>query len=322
MVEMYSIWTERYRPENFNEVVGQEQIVKTIESFVKSREIPHLLFAGPAGSGKSTVALIIGKKLYGENWRSNFLEMNASDERGINVVRSKIKDFAKVDRPFDPGPTRFKIIFLDEADALTPDAQNALRRLMETYSETCRFILSCNYSSRIIEPIQSRCALFRFKAISLDDMKKRLEFIAKNEKVKIDDEALNVIYELSNGDMRKAINIIQTAAINAKNVNKKVIYDVIAQAEPKDVKKMVNLALKGDFLESRKLLLDLLLRQGISGEDIIKQILDQIYNLDISEKSKVELIEKIGEFEFRMNQGGNEQIQLEALLAKFANLKK
>ena len=312
---MFSIWTEKHRPEDFDDVAGQDHIVKRIESFVKTKQIPHLLLAGPAGSGKTTIALLIAKKLYGDGWRQNFLETNASNERGINVVRTKIKDFA---RTKSMGNVPFKICFLDEADSLTSEAQNALRRTMENYSEVCRFFLSCNYSSRIIEPIQSRCAVFRFKTIPDNDMKKRLKIIAKKEKIKIDEDALKAICELSEGDMRKAINILQAAATNTKNIKKKIIYDVAAQAEPKEVKKMITYVLKGKFLESREILKDLLLEKGISGQDIIKQISNQIYDLNISEKDKVDLIEKVGEFEFRLDQGGNEQIQLEALLAHFA----
>ena len=153
------IWTEKYRPSNFSSVVGQDEIIKRVQALTNSLNIPHLLFAGPAGTGKSTLALIIVKELYGENWRENYLELNASDERGINIVREKVKNFA---RTKSLGNVPFKIIFLDEADALTPEAQQALRRTMENYSSTCRFILSCNYSSKIIDPIQSRCAVLKF----------------------------------------------------------------------------------------------------------------------------------------------------------------
>ncbi|MFQ6020874.1 MAG: replication factor C small subunit [Candidatus Aenigmatarchaeota archaeon] len=312
---MYTIWTEKYRPEEFKEVVGQKHVVKTISSFVRTKELPHLLFAGPAGSGKSTIALIIAKKLFGKRWRQNFLEMNASDTRGIDVIRGQVKNFARTKSIAD---VPYKIIFLDEADSLTKEAQNALRRTMENYSEICRFCLSCNYSSRIIEPIQSRCAVFRFKFIPENEMKKRLNYIAKKEKIKVDSEALSAICELSNGDMRKAINLLQAASTYTRNIKKKTIYDVAAKAEPKEIKKMMEFALNGKFIKSRKILIDLLTKQGISGEDIVKQISREIYNLKISEKRKIELIEKIGEFEFRLDQGGSEIIQLEALLAQFA----
>jgi replication factor C small subunit len=311
---VYTIWTEKYRPEKFNEVVGQDPIVNSISSFVESKEIPHLLLAGPAGSGKSTIALIIAKQLFGKNWKQNFLELNASDTRGIDVIRGQVKDFA---RTKSIGNFPYKIIFLDEADSLTKEAQNALRRTMENYSEVCRFCLSCNYSSKIIEPIQSRCAVYRFKTVDENAIEKRLNYIIKKEKLKVDKKGLDAICQLSEGDMRKAINLLQ-AASTYKKINEKTIFDVAAQAEPEDIKNMVNNALSGKFLDSRDILKDLLLKKGISGQDVVKQIGREIYDLDISEKMKVRLIDKVGEFEFRLDQGGNEQVQLEALLAQFA----
>ncbi len=161
------IWTEKYRPSRFDELVGQEHILKGVSALTNSMNIPHLLFAGPAGTGKSTLALIVVKELFGNTWRDNFLELNASDERGINIVREKVKNFA---RTKSLGNVPFKVIFLDEADALTPEAQQALRRTMENYASTCRFVMSCNYSSKIIDPIQSRCAVFRFKLLEKKDV--------------------------------------------------------------------------------------------------------------------------------------------------------
>src|SRR3990167_3596410 len=184
------IWTEKYRPSKFYEVVGQEEVIKRIESLTNSLNIPHLLFAGPAGTGKSTLALIIVKELYKDTWRENYLELNASDERGIQIVREKVKNFA---RTKSLGNVPFKIIFLDEAVALTPEAQQALRRTMENYSSTCRFILSCNYSSRIIDPIQSRCAVFRFKLLEKKDIEKVIKKIAENEKLTIPSESIEVL---------------------------------------------------------------------------------------------------------------------------------
>ncbi|MDD5416727.1 MAG: replication factor C small subunit, partial [Candidatus Aenigmarchaeota archaeon] len=274
---------------------------------------------GPAGCGKSTISLIIAKNLFGKDWRQNFLELNSSDERGINIIRSKVKDFA---RTKSVGDVPYKIIFLDEADALTGDAQNALRRTMESYSNSCRFFLSCNYSSKIIEPLQSRCCVFRFKTVSDESIKKRLDFIIEKEHVNVEKGAVEAICKLAEGDIRKAINILQTASINCDKVTVKSIYDVAAIAEPKEIRNILELSLGGRFIDARKKLNDMILKDGISGQDIVKQITEQIYDLDLTEHEKVKLIEKVGEFEFRINQGGNEQIQLEALLAQFSILKK
>ncbi|MCK4555565.1 MAG: AAA family ATPase, partial [Candidatus Aenigmarchaeota archaeon] len=163
---MIDIWTEKYRPEKLSDVVGQKEITARLEAFVKEKSMPHMLFAGSAGIGKTTSAIALAKQLYGDTWQRNFMETNASDERGIQVVRSKIKDFART----KPLGAEFKIIFLDESDALTPEAQQAMRRTMEKYTSTTRFILSCNYSSKLIPPIQSRCAIFRFRPIGKEDI--------------------------------------------------------------------------------------------------------------------------------------------------------
>lgn len=239
--------------------------------------------------------------------------LHNSDMRGIDVIRNRVKNFSRM----KPIGASFKIIFLDEADALTSDAQNALRRLMEMYSDVTRFILSCNYSSNIISPIQSRAVVFRFKSLSKENVFEYMERIIKAEKLKIDEEALEVLYTISEGDLRKATNILQASAVLGKKITEDTIYEVAAKAEPKEVTDMMNHALNGKFLDAREILKELLLKRGISGQDIIKEISNQIYKLEISDKEKVDLIEKVGEFEFRLNQGGNEQLQLEALLSQF-----
>jgi replication factor C small subunit len=308
------IWTEKYRPSTFSEVKGQDDIVKRIESLTNSMNIPHLLFAGPAGTGKSTLALIVVKELFKQNWRENYLELNASDERGINVVREKVKDFA---RTKSIGNVPFKIIFLDEADALTPEAQHALRRTMENYSSSCRFILSCNYSSKIIDPIQSRCAIFRFKLLEKKDMEKVIQKIAEKEKLRINPEAMEILYEGSEGDCRRSINILQSTASISPVITSELISTILSNAKPKDIKIVLDYALAGDFLRSKEKLLDVMLKQSISGQDVIKAIQKEIWNLQVEPEIKVRLTEKTGETEFRIVEGSDPFIQLEALLASF-----
>lgn len=306
------IWTEKYRPEKLEEVINQKHIVERLKTWVKEGSIPNMLFAGRAGVGKTTIALCLARELFGENWKQNFQETNASDERGINVVRGRIKEFARMKSL----GSDFKIIFLDESDALTPEAQQALRRTMEKFSGVCRFILNCNYSSRIIEPLQSRCAVFRFKSLSEKYVLEYLNMIIKGEKLDSTEDGLRAIYEISEGDLRKATNLLQAAAALGK-ITKENVYDVAMQAQPKDVKDMIDSALNGDFNKARNKLYDLLINQGLSGEDIIKEMHRQIYSLPVPETSKLGLLEKLGEFEFRLNQGSSEEIQLEALLAHF-----
>ncbi|MCS7131625.1 MAG: replication factor C small subunit, partial [Hadesarchaea archaeon] len=276
MAEVEEIWVEKYRPKKLDEIVGQDEIVSRLKGFVEKKSLPHLLFAGPAGTGKTTAALCIARELFGDAWRQNFMELNASDERGIDTIRTKVKDYART-RPI--GDVPYKLILLDESDALTPDAQHALRRTMEMYTHTCRFILDCNYSSRIIEPIQSRCAIFRFRKLADKDIAQMLKRIAKAEKLVLADEAIKAIIYVSEGDMRRAINLLQAAAAIKKKVDERSIYEVAAMARPEDVREMLKLSLAGKFEEARGKLNDLLINQGLSGEDILEQIHREIFNL-------------------------------------------
>jgi len=308
------IWTEKYRPAIFSELVGQDDIIKRVESLTNSLNIPHLLFAGPAGTGKSTLALIIVKELFGKNWRENYLELNASDERGINVIREKVKNFARTKAL---GNVPFKIIFLDEADALTPEAQQALRRTMENYSATCRFILSCNYSSKIIDPIQSRCVLFRFKLLEKKEIEKYLRRIAEKEQLSITPEAMEILYEGSEGDCRRATNLLQSTASISPVISTELVSTVISSAKPKDIHVVLSYALSGDFQKAREKLLDIMLKESVSGQDVIKAIQKEIWNLPVEPDIKVKLTEKTGETEFRIVEGSDPFIQLQSLIASF-----
>ncbi len=245
--------------------------------------------------------------------------LHNSDERGIDVVRHKIKEFART-APIGGAP--FKIIFLDEADALTPDAQAALRRTMEMYSKTCRFILSCNYISRIIEPIQSRCAVFKFKPIPPDAMKKRLKEIAESEGVKITEDALDALVYIANGDFRKAINALQGASALGEVVTAEAIYQITATARPEEMRKLIETALSGKFLEARQILDRMMVEYGMSGEDIVSQLFREILASNLDERVKVMLIDKLGEIDFRLTEGAHDRIQLDAYLAYLATIGK
>ncbi len=309
------IWIEKYRPEKLDDIVGQDEIIKRLKSYVKTRNLPHLLFSGPPGVGKTAAAISIVKEIFGDAWRNNFIELNASDERGIDIIRHKVKDFARM-APL--GEADFKVIFLDEADALTNDAQSALRRTMERYSATTRFILSCNYSSKIIEPIQSRCAVYRFKPLSKEAVAKRIKYIAEKEGLTMTEGGMHAIEYVAGGDMRKAINALQAAALIGDKVDEETIYQITATAKPEEIRAFISKALSGDFAGARSMLDDLLLTKGLSGEDVIVQMHRAMLDMDLPDKKKVKLIDRIGEIDFRMTEGANERIQLEALLAYFA----
>ena len=309
---MTAIWTEKYRPEKFDEVKGQEEIVSRVKAFVEQKNMPHLLFAGPAGVGKTTLALVTAKQLFGLSWRDNFLELNASDERGIDVVRVKVKDFARTKAM---GDVPFKIILLDECDALTREAQQALRRTMEMFTKTTRFILSCNYSSKIIEPIQSRCAIFRFKPLSEDNVGEIIKHITEKEGLEVEEEAKKVLLEVSEGDCRRLENLLQSCAVLDKKITKEGVYIVAGAVKPKEVKEVLEMAAKGKFLMAREKLLEMMLSCGLSGLDMIKQIQREIWSLSLDDRTKMQLIDRCGEMEFRMTEGADEFVQIEAFLA-------
>lgn len=241
------------------------------------------------------------------------MELNASDERGINVVRETVKTFA---RTRSIGEIPFKIMILDEADNMTRDAQQALRRTMERFTETCRFILICNYSGKIIEPIQSRCAPFRFTYLSREDQHKYLQQIIQKENMKVLDAGLTAIFEVSGGDLRRAVNALQAAASAGKPIDGETVYSVVGRANPADVREMIILAMKGDFVGSRDKLREMILKYGLAGSDIIRQIHIEIFRSDVPERWKIRLADAIGEIDFRLIQGADEEVQLSALLAR------
>jgi replication factor C small subunit len=319
------MWVEKYRPKNLDEVVGLKDIIGSIKAFMKNpKTMPHLMLAGVPGTGKTTIALAIAHTLYGPNWKSFTLELNASDERGIDTVRDRIKDFSRYSRTGFGGDIPFALIILDECDQMTGPAQTALRRIMEVGSRTSRFILICNQSSKIIEPIQSRCAIFRFSRVDKQAMKEHLQWIAQKEHVTLQPEAADRIVDFSEGDLRHAINALQTASAYKEGcVDEKTVSLVIGEASPMLVQKMIRKALYGDFMEARKTMYDIMGSYGFSGIEIIKQVQRELFKMsDLTAEQKADLSGVIGEYDFRLTEGANSDIQLSALLAQFAKFGK
>lgn len=308
-------WTEKYRPKTLDDVIGQRLIVERLKSFVERGNFPNMIFAGSPGVGKTACAIAMARDLYGDNLGSALKELNASDERGIDVIRGAVKEFAKT---ISIAKVPVKIVFLDESDALTADAQHALRRTMEVFSSETRFILSANYASKIIEPIQSRCVVFRFKPLTEEEMRKYIKRIVDAEKLDVDDKAIDALIYVGDGDLRRLTNLLQSASTQHKKITEASIYDIAARARPKEIIAMLKYAISDDFMNARNELDNLMLRHGMSAEDILTQCYREVQNLGIDERMKLTIIKDIGEYNFRIVEGANERIQLEAMLAGLA----
>ena len=315
---MSELWVERHRPQTVGDIKGQKAIVDRLKAYAESRTFPHLLFAGPPGTGKTTAALALTKDVFGEGYRINLLEMNASDERKLESIRTKVKQFART----APSPgTTFKVIFLDEADALTPDAQGALRRIMEQNAETCRFILSCNYSSKIIEPIQSRCAVFRFRPLVEDRVLEMVTSVAADEGIKLDDDAAVAIAQVSLGDLRKAITSLQVAASLDSHVTRDLVYETTATAPPEELHSYILACKEDGFQPARRRLKGLLDKFGLAGTDLVNQMHRELGTVTfLDEAQKLGVTEAMAECDFRMVEGGGEALQLDAMTARLCTL--
>jgi len=314
-------WVEKYRPKTLDEIINQEEIIRSLKTVLGTKAIPHMLFTGPPGVGKTATAHAFARDLYGDRYidDGHFMEINASDERGIDVIREKVKTFA---RTIPMGGIGFKILLLDESDQLTADAQHAFRRVMEQYSTTCRFILAANYSNRIIEPIQSRCAIFRFKPISPEHMVQAINRVAGREGLKITQKGLTALFEVSEGDLRRAINLLQTAASYSTSIDEDLIYRVAGIAAGTEARKILELSLAGKFEETRKLLREKLYIDGISERDLLSQMYRESFYLPIKEEDKLKLISLIGEVDYRLSQGATPEVQFMMLLSYLYSLTK
>ncbi|OLS13376.1 MAG: replication factor C small subunit [Promethearchaeota archaeon CR_4] len=315
MSENFRPWVEKYRPRTLDDIVGQSEILKHLKGYVAQKAMPHLLFAGPAGTGKTTAGLCLIRDLFGDKMKRNqsYLELNASDARGIDVIRSSVKDFA---RAIPEKGIPFRILILDEADNMTPQAQQALRRTMEKYTQNCRFILICNYSNKIIPPIQSRCAVFRFALLTNDKVGDRIGFVAKEEHVKLSKEGLDALVYVANGDCRQGINILQAAGMLGENITADAVYQITGRVQPIEIKNLLELAIAGELTQAQEKLTELIDTYGLSGRSLVSQMHRELYGFSIPEEKKVDIAKILAEIDFRLSQGATEEIQLNALLAK------
>jgi len=313
-----TMWVEKYRPMKLSSIVNQKEVIGSLKSLLKNvSEIPHLMFSGSAGVGKTTTALCLAREILGEYWKDYTLELNASDERGINMVRDRVKKFARFLGLDTKIP--FKLIILDEADEMTSDAQTALRRIIEDTAKYCRFILIANNISKIIEPLQSRCAVFKFTRISEKEVVSYLEEICKKEKIKFDEKGLKTIYSYSEGDMRHSINILQaTASIGI--VNESNVKISAGLTKTSDVGEILKLAMTGKLSDARNKMIELIKVYGMSESDFLKYLNEESYKIKTNRLS--DILETIAKYDYRLIIGANPEIQLSALLAELGNIGK
>ncbi|HEV2192081.1 MAG TPA: replication factor C small subunit [Nitrosopumilaceae archaeon] len=313
-----SMWVEKYRPMKLSSIINQKEIIGSLKSLLKNpAEMPHLMFSGSAGVGKTTTALCLAREILGDNWKDHTLELNASDERGINMVRDRVKKFARFSGLDAKIP--FKLIILDEADEMTSDAQTALRRIIEDTARYCRFILIANNISKIIDPLQSRCAVFKFTRISEDDIISHLEEICKKEKIKFEQKGLETIQDYSEGDMRHSINILQATA-SLGMINESNVKAASGLTKTNDVGEILSLAIAGKLSDARNKMIELIKVYGMSESDFLKYLNEHAYKIKTTHLS--EILESIAKYDYRLIIGANPEIQLSALLAELGKIGK
>lgn len=308
-------WVEKYRPKCLDDLISQDSIIDTLQRFIKNDQFPHLLFYGPPGTGKTSTILAAAKQMYTPTeFNAMVLELNASDDRGIGIVRDQILSFASTKTIFKRG---FKLIILDEADAMTQDAQNALRRILEKFTENVRFCIICNYLSKIIPAIQSRCTRFRFGPLTEDKMLVRLEHIIEQEKVDITDDGRKALVHLAFGDMRKALNIMQSTHLAFNKINEENVYNCVGHPSKNDMISLINWLLNDDFTTIYNRLIHLKTTRGYALQDILTEVTRFIQIIDFPKEVLVHLLIKMSDLEQRLANGTNEKIQMSSLIAMF-----
>ncbi|KDN53373.1 P-loop containing nucleoside triphosphate hydrolase protein [Tilletiaria anomala UBC 951] len=310
-------WVEKYRPVTMNDLVSHKDITSTLERFIEKNRLPHLLFYGPPGTGKTSTILAMARRIYGSNYKNNVLELNASDDRGIDVVREQIKSFASTRNVFAAASTStggFKLIVLDEADAMTQAAQGALRRVIEQYTKNVRFCIICNYVNKIIPAIQSRCTRFRFNPLELDQVEGRLDHVIQSEGCKLTADGKDALIKLSRGDMRRALNVLQACHAAYDTIDEAAVYNCTGAPQPADIEEMVNSMMTDEFTTSYTKITTMKASKGLALTDMITSIYDLLMTVKLPPAARVYLLDHLASTEHRLSTGGSEKMQLTALL--------
>lgn len=308
-------WIEKYRPTKLDKILSQDEIINTITKLIENNKLPHMLFHGPSGIGKTSTIISLSRKIYGDNYKQMILELNGSDDRGINIVREKIKQFSETKVLFND---TIKLIILDEADSMTIDAQSALRRIIEKYTYNVRFCLICNYVNKIIPALQSRCMSFRFKPISNDVIYKRLKDISKKENVDINKSAMDIIIRISKGDFRKAINLLQSVSMSNNNkIDDINVYSTLGYPIPMHIISIYDILMKDTVKDCFLKINGIKEENSLSLMDIIRELLEITATKQIEQNKYIDLLINMANIEKRLSIGSNEDIQLSSLISIF-----
>lgn len=307
-------WVEKYRPQSLDDLVSQGSIISTIRRFVAERKMPHLLLYGPPGTGKTSTIQAVAREMYGNSRSAMTLELNASDDRGIQVVREQIKTFASTQQIQSRG---VKLVILDEADSMTSAAQFALRRIIEKFTKTTRFCLICNYVNKVIPALQSRCTRFRFLPLKYEASAQRLEQIAAGEGVTLTPDGLTAILRLSQGDMRKCVNLLQSTSMSCGIVDGPTVYTASGNPPPEVIDKVMELLLSTSFNEAYESIAYTKKALGLAMNDILREVHKKLMEIEFPERMKIFIVQRLAEVEMRLSIGANEKLQLAAVVGAF-----
>ncbi|KAG0709387.1 P-loop containing nucleoside triphosphate hydrolase protein [Suillus ampliporus] len=309
-------WVEKYRPVTLDDVVSHKDITTTIVKFIEKNRLPHLLFYGPPGTGKTSTILAVARRIYGAEYKKQILELNASDDRGIDVVREQIKQFAETRTLFSKG---FKLIILDEADMMTQQAQAALRRVIEQYTKNVRFCIICNYVNKIAPAIQSRCTRFRFSPLPIAEVEKRVNCVVEAENVNLTEDGKKALLKLSKGDMRRALNVLQACHAAYSSIGETEIYNCTGNPHPSDIETIVNSMLSDEFTTSYQMISAMKTERGLALQDLISGTYEYVETIEFKPQARVYLLDFLATTEHRLSTGASEKMQLSAMLGAFKN---